>query len=489
MKGRSSASANVVSAGTGRVARVLATSARQGARARAIAREFTREDFVRLTRAAVVSVCVAACVRAFVGGDGASAFVGVVAAEALVRLTSVGASKNVVFDAIDRYFERLSVNLRAAALKLEDKEVEKALVARVAAFAESSEARNRARVFVLALLIAAALRVVHRVFGTMFGSKSRDERSKVRVVLITGGGGGLGSLLIAGCRKAFPNAIVYGTSRNGWKSPQLERQRSGLFGLGSPSMKQRDEQQVGSSEPLGAKFDSSGGVVEHPLLAMDLTDEDSIKACIAAIVKRHGEIDVLVNNAGICLASWAKKTPREDAEKIMQTNFVGVVSIIREALPYLSKGASIINIGSIAGRIGIPFQSLYSASKAALMVYTDALRMELKSSGVRVTLVEPGDLKPGMASVFKSEGFETDPVAVRAEQIMRAEEAAGTHPKKVVKTVIAAIKARKPRCRYLVGTDSWLVEILSRVCSYNAKEYFLASHYRVPPGDRAWIRV
>jgi len=482
---RAAAKAVTVSRG----ATIFTAVARESARARALVRALGKEDFVQLTRATFVLACVAACVRAFVGGDGASAFAGVVAAEALVRVTSVGASKNVVFDAIDRYFERLSANLRAVALKLNDREVEKALVARAAAFAESNEARNRARVFVLALLIAAVLRVIYRIFGAMFGSKSRDERSKVRVVLITGGGGGLGKLLTAGCRKAFPNAIVYGTSRNGWKPPQFERQRSGIFGLGSPSMKQREEQQVGSSEPLGAKFDSSGGVVEHPLLAMDLTDENSIKACIAAIVKRHGAIDVVINNAGICLASWAKQTPREDADKIMQTNFVGVVSVVREALPHLSKGASIINIGSIAGRIGIPFQSLYSASKAALMVYTDALRMELKSSGVRVSLIEPGDLKPGMASVFKSEGFETDPVAVRAEQIMRAEEAAGTHPQKVVKAVVKAMNARKPKSRYLVGPDSWLVEVLSRVCSYRAKEYFLASHYRVPPGDKAWIRV
>lgn len=321
--------------------------------------------------------------------------------------------------------------------------------------------------------------------------RGKDAKARVRVVVVTGGGGGLGSAILAGCRKAFPNAIVYGTSRNGWKAPGIERPRSGFFGIVSPSMKQSrgEERQVGSCEPLGAKFDSSGGVVEHPLLAMDLLDEESIRACVAAIVKRHGEIDVLINNAGICLASWAKQTPRADAEKIMQTNFVGVVSVIREALPHLSKGASIINIGSIAGRLGIPFQSLYSASKAALMVYTDALRMELKSSGIRVSLIEPGDLQPGMASVFKSEGFETDPVAVRAEQIMRAEEAAGTHPKKVVNVVVAAMKARNPKGRYLVGPDSWLVEVLSRVCSYSAREYFLSSHYRVPPGDKAWIRV
>jgi short-subunit dehydrogenase len=115
--------------------------------------------------------------------------------------------------------------------------------------------------------------------------------------------------------------------------------------------------------------------------------------------------------------------------------------------------------------------------------------MEVKTTGIRVSLVEPGDLQPGMKNVIKSDGFDLNPVAVRAEKIMREEEAAGTDPMKVAKKVVKAIKSKKPKHRYLIGPDSWLVETLSRVCSYSAREYFLASHYRVPPGDKAWIRV
>ena len=148
-----------------------------------------------------------------------------------------------------------------------------------------------------------------------------------------------------------------------------------------------------------------------------------------------------------------------------------------------------LNVGSIGGRVGLPYQSMYSASKAAVMVWTDALRMETWGDGVRVSLVEPGDLKPGMVNAAKAEGFDDDPVATGAFDIMRKEEAEGTDPSAVVKTVIRSLRSRVPAARYLVGPDAWLVEMLSRFCPHPLKEFFLASHYRVPPRHDAWIRV
>ena len=348
--------------------------------------------------------------------------------------------------------------------------------------AESRDVALEARAAVLALAFAMILATFRRGAG-------RGSRSDVRVVLVTGGSGGLGSLLLDGIREAFPGAIVYGTSRNGVIASKFTRQSSGFFGRGTPT-KEQAAKSNDATVPIGATKDADG-VVRHPLLAMDVTNEDSVRDCINAIVARHGKIDVVVNNVGVVLASWGKQTPRADADMIMQTNFLGAVSVIRHAMPHLAAKANIINIGSIAGRVGIPFQSLYSASKAALMVYTDALRIETKGTGIKVSLVEPGDLQlpKGATSLFKSANFDSDPVATRAEQIMRQEEEAGTNPTKVVAAVVSAIKSSSPRNRYMVGPDAWLVELLSRVSSYAAREYFLASHYRVPPRDKAWIRV
>jgi len=117
------------------------------------------------------------------------------------------------------------------------------------------------------------------------------------------------------------------------------------------------------------------------------------------------------------------------------------------------------------------------------------LRMETWSSGVRVSLVEPGDLKPGMVNAAKADGFDDDAIASRAFDIMRKEEAEGTDPKAVARAIVRSLRSTTPAGRVLIGPDAWLVETLGRLVPHAWKEFFLASHYRVPPRHDAWIRV
>jgi NAD(P)-dependent dehydrogenase (short-subunit alcohol dehydrogenase family) len=174
----------------------------------------------------------------------------------------------------------------------------------------------------------------------------------------------------------------------------------------------------------------------------------------------------------------------------MGTNFFGVVRMVRHCVPAMTGTCKrIVTVGSIGGRIGLPYNSMYSASKSATMLYTDSLRMELAQDGVAVSLVEPGDLKPGMLNAAKADGFDSNAYATGAFDIMRKEEAEGTDPRVVVKTVVGCVRSSRPKGRYLVGPDAWLVEVLTRLCSYPLREYFLASHYRIPPRHNAWIRV
>jgi NAD(P)-dependent dehydrogenase (short-subunit alcohol dehydrogenase family) len=456
-------------------------------KARKIIRDVSESTLADLATACAWVLVLAALARSACGGSfSTNAFIAAASRATARNIKCV--SEHAVFGFIDRYFALLAKNLTAASESLTgaSRANTRAVVDNLAVFFASGSAGVEIKAVVLTVVFSMVASAARRGWKVTVGMyRDRERAEEVRVVLVTGGGGGLGSLILEQCRSAFPNATVYGTSRSGYTS--VSSGVGGFFGLvRTPSKRTLDADE---NTPIGAERDENGQVTSHPLLAMDLTSEESIRECISTIVERHGKIDVLVNNAGICLASWANNTPREDAETIMQTNFLGVISVIREAMPHMRKGGNIINIGSIAGRIGIPYQSLYSASKAALMVYTDALRMEVKTTGIRVSLVEPGDLQPGMKNVIKSDGFDLNPVAVRAEKIMREEEAAGTDPMKVAKKVVKAIKSKKPKHRYLIGPDSWLVETLSRVCSYSAREYFLASHYRVPPGDKAWIRV
>jgi NAD(P)-dependent dehydrogenase (short-subunit alcohol dehydrogenase family) len=263
------------------------------------------------------------------------------------------------------------------------------------------------------------------------------DDADIKVVLVTGASGGIGALIVAAMRDEFPDAVVYGTSRSGWVEE----------GGGS----QFSEHQL----PLGVSPTDLTGT--QPLLQLDITDETSVQRCIQSIKQKHGRLDVLVNNAGSVVATHAGRTFENDAAEQIATNFFGAVRTVRHCIPLMmirtcndsngndstsdtsrnrnapSCNGRVINIGSIGGRIGLPFQSMYSASKAALSMWSDALRMEVWTDGIFVSLVEPGDLKPGMINARKAQGFDDDLVGKRATDIMRAEEAVGTDPKHVAK--------------------------------------------------------
>ena len=339
----------------------------------------------------------------------------------------------------------------------------------------------------LAVLLATALLAFPAVVAmtaslSLVGARGRRERQRlndenVKVVLVTCASGGLGALIVRRLKRAFPNAAVYGTSRSGVEPADF------------------------FSKPSSESSETETELNPRKLLKLDITDERSAERLFSAIKIKHGRLDVLVNNAGSVVATHAAQTSDEDARDQFGTNFFGAVrvtrlatSVMRQTGSRYAQGSSptvcrIINIGSIGGRIGLPFQSMYSASKAATMTLTDSLRMELWSEKIYVSLIEPGDLKPGMVNARKAAGFDADPVAKRATDIMRAEEACGTDPEEVAKVVERVCKSVSPSGRYLVGPDAWLVEFLTRVVPHAWKEYFLASHYRVPPRENAWIRV
>ena len=355
----------------------------------------------------------------------------------------------------------------------------------------------------LAALLATALLVfpaaVAMSASRAVGARGRRKRQRandenIKVVLVTGASGGLGALIVDRLREAFPNAAVYGTSRSGVEPT------SAFFASETPRRDDERSDSLETNEPSRTNLPT-------PLLRLDITDEGSVQRVMDFIENTHGRLDLLVNNAGSVVATHAASTSDEDARDQFGTNFFGAVRVARLATRVMRHGRErrvkkandlsgtsfvagrIVNVGSIGGRIGLPFQSMYSASKAATMTWSDALRIELASEAIFVSLIEPGDLKPGMVNARKAEGFDADPVAKRATDIMRAEEAVGTDPRVVAAVVERIAKSAKPKGRYLVGPDAWLVEALGRLVPHAWKEYFLASYYRVPPRENAWIRV
>ncbi len=134
------------------------------------------------------------------------------------------------------------------------------------------------------------------------------------------------------------------------------------------------------------------------MLALDVRADDSVAACVKAVSSQVGQLDVLVNNAGYELAGALEELSLDEAKTQFETNFFGVVRMVKAVLPLMRqhKHGQIINISSLSSLTPIPFMGLYSASKFALEGYTEALRLEVQPFNLKVSLIEAGFLKTPM---------------------------------------------------------------------------------------------
>jgi NAD(P)-dependent dehydrogenase (short-subunit alcohol dehydrogenase family) len=197
---------------------------------------------------------------------------------------------------------------------------------------------------------------------------------------------------------------------------------------------------------------------DFAMLAMDVTDAASVQAAVQTILDREGRIDVVVNNAGFGYGGAVEDTAIEEAQAIFETNFLGVLRVCHAVLPTMRAQGSgtIINVSSIGGLIGLPFQGLYSASKYALEGLSEALRMEVKRFGIHVTLVEPGDTRTAFtANRRHTRGAEESPVYREAYRRTLArietDEHNGAPPETIARTVVRIVAATWPKVRYVVG--------------------------------------
>lgn len=132
----------------------------------------------------------------------------------------------------------------------------------------------------------------------------------------------------------------------------------------------------------------------------DVTDENAVKSAIEHILSKDGKIDVLINNAGFGISGAVEFTTVEDAKRQFDVNFFGTFIMCKNVVPVMRKQhfGRIINIGSVAGIVPIPFQSFYSASKAAIRSFSLSLYNEVKDFGISIICIEPGDIKTGFTS-------------------------------------------------------------------------------------------
>jgi NADP-dependent 3-hydroxy acid dehydrogenase YdfG len=216
-------------------------------------------------------------------------------------------------------------------------------------------------------------------------------------------------------------------------------------------------------------------------LALDVTDEVSMRAAVAAVEEAHGAVGALVNNAGYSQSGAVETIPMDELRRQFETNVFGLVRMCQLVLPGMRKAGTgrIVNISSMGGRVVFPGGGAYHGTKFAVEAISDALRFEVKNFGVHVSIVEPGLIKTQFGETAhgsvpqQGDGPYAEFNAAVAKTTAEAYEGPmaklGAGPEAVAKVVEKAITARRPRTRYPVTASARLV---------------LANHALLP--DRGW---
>jgi NAD(P)-dependent dehydrogenase (short-subunit alcohol dehydrogenase family) len=223
-------------------------------------------------------------------------------------------------------------------------------------------------------------------------------------------------------------------------------------------------------------------------LQLDVTDEASVGACVEAMIGAAGRVDVLINNAGLGIAGAIEDTSVAEAQSQFDTNLFGLHRMCRAILPHMRARGSghIINMSSLAGQIAIPFQGFYSATKFAIEGYTEALRMEVRSYGIRVCMIEPGDFATAFtgnrrmvaANTPQSVYFERCESAVAR---MAHDEQANVDLSPVIEAVRAIVDSDRPALRYArANVVQRTFAVLRPYLPQALREYLIRDTYGLP---------
>lgn len=217
-------------------------------------------------------------------------------------------------------------------------------------------------------------------------------------------------------------------------------------------------------------------------LAMDVSDDQSVEAGVASILQKEGKIDVLVHAAGNGLAGPIECCTAADAAAQMDVNYFGALRLLNQVLPAMRKRKSgtVVLVGSVGGIFTIPFQTLYSSSKAALAMLSDGLRLELKPYGIRTALIEPGDVNTGFTAARRPVGRTCSAYAeayARSIGRMVRDEQNGMHPRVVAAAILRAARSKNPPPHTAVGGMYRTFVFFKRLLPARLIEEFLYAMY------------
>jgi len=247
-------------------------------------------------------------------------------------------------------------------------------------------------------------------------------------------------------------AVVTGTSSGIGFETALALAREGYYTYAT----MRDTTKSDIIKELGKKDNLKISVLE-----LDVDDKNSVKNAIRKILNQKQRIDILVNNAGWGLWGCVEDVSVDEFKAQFDTNFFSIIRLIQEVGPTMRTQGSgkIINISSVAGRIGFPASPAYISSKFALEGLSECLRLEMAPFGVDVVIIEPGVIKTNFLNPVKlSKKSESDTaysdITTKVVSGIKMMAEMGTPPKEVADAVVKSIKDDKPLPRYIVGNDA-----------------------------------
>ena len=201
------------------------------------------------------------------------------------------------------------------------------------------------------------------------------------------------------------------------------------------------------------------------VMQLDVNDDRSVADAINNILNEKKSIEVVVNNAGYGLMGSVEDSSIDEIKAQFETNFFGAIRVIKEVIPIMRKQrtGTIVNVSSVAGRIGFPMGSAYVSSKFALEGLSESMSYELKQFGIKIVLIEPGVINTNFALVTPKKALEANSsysqLMNKLEENLFSTIANGTPPKDVANVILHSITKESPEHRYLVGNDA--VELIN----------------------------
>ncbi len=225
------------------------------------------------------------------------------------------------------------------------------------------------------------------------------------------------------------------------------------------------------------------------LLALDVTSEASMLAAVEQVLNQSGRIDVLINNAGYGSYGAVEDIPLDEARRQMEVNLFGLARMTQLVLPTMraqqdaQPSGTIVNVSSIAGKIGMPLSGWYHTTKFAVEGFSDCLRLELKPFGIRVVLIEPGAIATefaGIATEAMEKASGHTAYAAQTKKILRLFRNFKTAqpPQVVADAVLKAVTAKHPKTRYVMGGGARPLLLLRKLLPDKAFDWVMGQAFK-----------